>query len=158
MVHPDHETRVGAHRIFSVVLVPSSVCPRPSSSIPRTLSRTVSVFSSSAALFEKLRKDTFLSKENACQDNKENGVSDEEPRYLNNDMLNRLKSSYSRVYSMKSPLVSMTTDGNAVINSNKEMVSFWKCLYHLRYPYPLHHRACSLRHALVTPPSHIVIV
>ncbi|KAM4091941.1 hypothetical protein ACJW30_09G174500 [Castanea mollissima] len=121
MVHPDHETRVGAHRIFSVVLVPSSVCPRPSSSIPRTLSRTVSVFSSSAALFEKLKKDAFLSKENAFQDNKENGVSEEEPRNLNNDMLNRLKSSYSRVYSMKSPLVSMTTDGNAVINSNKEM-------------------------------------
>ncbi|KAL3339115.1 hypothetical protein AABB24_027973 [Solanum stoloniferum] len=28
MVHPDHETRVGAHRIFSVVLVPSSVSPQ----------------------------------------------------------------------------------------------------------------------------------
>ncbi|GMY18932.1 protein SEMI-ROLLED LEAF 2 isoform X2, partial [Fagus crenata] len=111
MVHPDHETRIGAHRIFSVVLVPSSVCPRSSSSIPetkkasdlpRTLSRTVSVFSSSAALFEKLR-------------------NEEEPRNINNGMLTRLKSSYSRVYSMKSPLVSLTTDGNAVINSNKEM-------------------------------------
>uniref|UniRef100_A0A2N9G7V7 Uncharacterized protein n=1 Tax=Fagus sylvatica TaxID=28930 RepID=A0A2N9G7V7_FAGSY len=130
MVHPDHETRIGAHRIFSVVLVPSSVCPRSSSSIPetkkasdlpRTLSRTVSVFSSSAALFEKLRKEKFSSNETACQDNKENGVSEEEPRNINNGMLNRLKSSYSRVYSMKSPLVSMTTDGNAMINSNKEM-------------------------------------
>ncbi|GMY18926.1 protein EFR3 homolog B [Fagus crenata] len=130
MVHPDHETRIGAHRIFSVVLVPSSVCPRSSSSIPetkkasdlpRTLSRTVSVFSSSAALFEKLRKEKFSSNETAYQDNKENGVSEEEPRNINNGMLTRLKSSYSRVYSMKSPLVSMTTDGNAVINSNKEM-------------------------------------
>ncbi|KAI9161669.1 hypothetical protein LWI28_019548 [Acer negundo] len=61
MVHPDHETRVGGHRIFSVVLVPSSVCPQPSSNnpepkkaadLPRALSRTVSVFSSSAALFD----------------------------------------------------------------------------------------------------------
>ncbi|KAI3984401.1 hypothetical protein MKX01_011355, partial [Papaver californicum] len=63
MVHPDHQTRVEAHRIFSVVLVPSSICPKPSSTAApdnfnhrRTLSRTVSVFSSSAALFEKLRK------------------------------------------------------------------------------------------------------
>jgi hypothetical protein len=148
MVHPDHETRIGAHRIFSVVLVPSSVCPRSSSSIPetkkasdlpRTLSRTVSVFSSSAALFEKLRKEKFSSNETACQDNKENGVSEEEPRNINNGMLNRLKSSYSRVYSMKSPLVSMTTDGNAMINSNKEMVSFWKSLFYLRYLYLSHH-------------------
>ncbi|KAG0531695.1 hypothetical protein BDA96_04G044300 [Sorghum bicolor] len=37
MVHPDHETRVGAHH-------------------QRTLSRAVSVFSSSAALFDKLRR------------------------------------------------------------------------------------------------------
>ncbi|XP_076955058.1 protein SEMI-ROLLED LEAF 2-like [Bidens hawaiensis] len=34
MVHKDHETRVGSHRIFSVVLVPSSVCPQSSSLVP----------------------------------------------------------------------------------------------------------------------------
>ncbi|PHU06938.1 hypothetical protein BC332_23427 [Capsicum chinense] len=28
MVHPDYETRVGAHRIFSVILVPSCVSPQ----------------------------------------------------------------------------------------------------------------------------------
>ncbi|KAG2395138.1 Mitogen-activated protein [Vigna angularis] len=64
MVHADHETRVGAHRVFSVVLVPSSVCPQPSqefasvksADIQRMLSRNVSVFSSSAALFEKLER------------------------------------------------------------------------------------------------------
>ncbi|PHT52477.1 E3 ubiquitin-protein ligase UPL3 [Capsicum baccatum] len=64
MVHPDHETRVGAHRIFSVVLVPSSVSPqkvseetclRKATDFSRALSRTVAVFSSSAALFGKLR-------------------------------------------------------------------------------------------------------
>ncbi|KAJ1277866.1 hypothetical protein BS78_04G036000 [Paspalum vaginatum] len=66
MAHPDHETRVAAHRIFSVVLVPSSVSPFPNLRSPdqrrkhdvqRTLSRAVSVFSSSAALFDKLRRD-----------------------------------------------------------------------------------------------------
>ncbi|RLN07872.1 uncharacterized protein C2845_PM11G14300 [Panicum miliaceum] len=64
MVHPDHETRVAAHRIFSVVIVPSSVSPftnlkspdqRRKHEVQRTLSRAVSVFSSSAALFDKLR-------------------------------------------------------------------------------------------------------
>ena len=71
MVHPDHETRVGAHRVFSVVLVPSSVCPRPDSKeqdFRRTLSRTVSVFSSSAALFDKLRRDKTFMREIFCQD------------------------------------------------------------------------------------------
>ncbi|CAN1348774.1 Protein SEMI-ROLLED LEAF 2 [Linum perenne] len=66
MVHPDHETRVGAHRIFSVVLVPSSFCPRPISTsldlkrqaqVERQLSRAVSAFSSSAALFEKMKRE-----------------------------------------------------------------------------------------------------
>lgn len=33
MVHQDNETRIGAHRIFSVVLVPSSVCPHASPSM-----------------------------------------------------------------------------------------------------------------------------
>ncbi|KAJ6363411.1 hypothetical protein OIU78_003560 [Salix suchowensis] len=102
MIHPDHETRVGAHRIFSVVLVPSSVSPRPSSTKPgsnkgsdlsRTLSRTVSVFSSSAALFDKLRRDKSSTGEN---------------------------SSTSRVYSMRNPDVPSTSDGNPVDILNKE--------------------------------------
>lgn len=151
MVHPDHETRIGAHRVFSVVLVPSSVFPRPSSSItesnkasdlPRTLSRTVSVFSSSAALFEKLKNEKFSSRENVSQDSKENGANEEEPRNTDNGMLNRLKSSYTRVYSMKNATAPMTTDGNSVSYLNKETVSFWQCLDHLGYPYLLHHRAC----------------
>ncbi|KAL8459913.1 hypothetical protein ACS0TY_031715 [Phlomoides rotata] len=99
MVHPDHETRVGAHQIFSVVLVPSSVCPHLDSDVsdskknvdlPRSLSRTVSVFSSSAALFEKLKRQQNPSKENDIDVNNENGV------------MNRIKSTYSRVYSFRS--------------------------------------------------------
>ncbi|XP_074320484.1 protein SEMI-ROLLED LEAF 2 [Silene latifolia] len=115
MVHKDHETRVGAHRIFSVVLVPSSVAPRQISSVPlsgkaahvpRSLSRTVSVFSSSAALFEKLRKERSGSKENVLSE-------------VNNDsgVLNRLKSSYSRAYSMKA----MPTEEISLSTLNKEV-------------------------------------
>ncbi|KAK6791200.1 hypothetical protein RDI58_010281 [Solanum bulbocastanum] len=102
MVHPDHETRVGAHRIFSVVLVPSSVSPqkvseethlRKATDFSRALSRTVSVFSSSAALFGKLRDQRSPSMEKVTlgMEQKDN----------NSGMLNRIKSTYSGVYSMK---------------------------------------------------------
>ncbi|KAG6769203.1 hypothetical protein POTOM_024820 [Populus tomentosa] len=126
MVHPDHETRVGAHRIFSVVLVPSSVSPRPSSTNPgsnkgsdlsRTLSRTVSVFSSSAALFDKLRRDKTSTRENVCQDNKNNALEVEQ---INNGILARLTSSTSRVHSMKNSYVPSTSDENPVNILNKE--------------------------------------
>ncbi|KAF8043985.1 hypothetical protein BT93_A2076 [Corymbia citriodora subsp. variegata] len=128
MVHPDHETRVAAHRIFSVVLVPSSVCPRPSSVIseskkgqdlPRTLSRTVSVFSSSAALFEKLRNEKILLRDHAPQDDKENSEGD--TRNNNIGMLSRLKSTYSRAYSIRNPSVPLNTDINPVSKLNKEL-------------------------------------
>lgn len=118
MVHNDHETRVGAHRIFSVVLVPSSVAPRQSSvhpssgkrrHIPRSLSRTVSVFSSSAALFEKLRKGRSDSRENALNEGNSNG-----------GVFNRLKSSYSRAYSIRTPVDVPTEEGSAG-NLNKEV-------------------------------------
>ncbi|GKV25742.1 hypothetical protein SLEP1_g35137 [Rubroshorea leprosula] len=109
MVHPDHETRIGAHSIFSVVLVPSSVCPHPSSvsskskkaKVPQTLSRAVSVFSSSAALFEMLREEKSFSRENIVLENNGSSASEREPQNNNSGLLNRLKSSYSQAYSVK---------------------------------------------------------
>ncbi|KAJ8565062.1 hypothetical protein K7X08_001522 [Anisodus acutangulus] len=103
MVHPDHETRVGAHRIFSVVLVPSSVSPqkvseetthlRKATEFSRALSRTVSVFSSSAALFGKLRDQRSSSMENV--------TLEMEQKDTNSGMLNRIKSTYSGARSMR---------------------------------------------------------
>ncbi|KAK8609218.1 hypothetical protein V6N13_025524 [Hibiscus sabdariffa] len=128
MVHPDHETRIGAHRIFSVVLVPTSVCPQDSSvisvaskaaALPRTLSRTVSVFSSSAALFEKLKKEKSSSRQNSFAEN-ENNASVGEAKNSNNTILNRLKSSYSRAYSSRYLPVSLETDETSPSNSNTE--------------------------------------
>ncbi|XP_039020119.1 protein SEMI-ROLLED LEAF 2-like [Hibiscus syriacus] len=131
MVHPDHETRIEAHRIFSVVLVPTSVCPRQSfvtsvankaAVIQRSLSRTVSVFSSSAALFEKLKKEkSFLRQSSSIQN--ENNASDGEVRNSNNTVLNRLKSSYSRAYSSRHLPVSLETDEISPGNSNTEFDS-----------------------------------
>ncbi|XP_020114977.1 uncharacterized protein LOC109728855 isoform X1 [Ananas comosus] len=127
MVHPDHETRVGAHRIFSVVLVPSSVCPFTLSAIPespsiydlrRTLSRTVSVFSSSAALFEKLRRDKCSFRESAIQENPHN--DDVRQNSINNQRLYKLQSSQSRVRSLKSPSVSLSMDISSVTKSPQD--------------------------------------
>ncbi|XP_024040140.1 uncharacterized protein LOC18031326 isoform X2 [Citrus clementina] len=129
MVHPDHETRVGAHQIFSVVLVPSSVYPNPSTNsaesrkagdLPRALSRTVSVFSSSAALFDKLRRDKTMSRDNTHQDNRDNIASEGQPRNSGNGGLNRLKSSYSRAYSRKASPASAMTDGNSMSDFKTE--------------------------------------
>ncbi|XP_071737557.1 protein SEMI-ROLLED LEAF 2-like [Rutidosis leptorrhynchoides] len=106
MVHPDHETRIGAHRIFSVVLVPSSVCPQPSSNIcvdpknvPRSLSRNVSAFSSSAALFQKMVKNN---KSNFGKEKVNSNVG--ELKASNVGVINRIKSTYSRTYSIKIPV------------------------------------------------------
>ncbi|PSS09982.1 hypothetical protein CEY00_Acc17070 [Actinidia chinensis var. chinensis] len=119
MVCPDYETRVGAHRVFSVVLVPSSIRPRISSTVPwsakatdiqRTLSRTASVFSSSAALFEKIRKDQCSPQEDVYQERKDKIVADENENINNQSMLNRLKSTYSRVYSVKRNPFPINTD------------------------------------------------
>ncbi|KAL6523251.1 hypothetical protein OROGR_016854 [Orobanche gracilis] len=126
MLHPDHDTRIGAHQIFSVVLVPSSVSPQtdpvmPDSNkkmeFPRTLSRTVSVFSSSAALFEKLKKQRNNSKENVLDLNKENVSGDTEQKNNPIGFLNRVRSTYSRVYSLRS---STTPDAESVTKSGRE--------------------------------------
>lgn len=125
MLHPDHETRIGAHQIFSVVLVPSSVSPQLDSHLldskknaefPRTLSRTVSVFSSSAALFEKLKKQRNNSKENLHELNKEKVPDDVNST---SGVFNRIKSSYSRTYSIRS---SPAPDADSLTKSSREVV------------------------------------
>ncbi|KHG10450.1 Protein EFR3 [Gossypium arboreum] len=130
MANRDHETRVGAHRIFSVVLVPSSVCPclpsatpssKRASNLQKTLSRTVSVFSSSAALFQKLgtegkeksvdnkvgningisMQDRLSSKKHHSTINENGTVGMDSTKPQSPSIVNRLKSSYSRAYSIR---------------------------------------------------------
>ncbi|KAL8500821.1 hypothetical protein ACS0TY_020416 [Phlomoides rotata] len=104
MASSDHETRLGAHRIFSVVLVPSSVCPYTASSsqnyadLERTLSRSVSAFSSSSALFEKLRKQ-HLSQNNVDQAADILKCTEGKPK--EQSLLTRLTSSYNRMATIK---------------------------------------------------------
>ncbi|CAN6561730.1 unnamed protein product [Malus baccata var. baccata] len=139
MVCVDHETRVGAHRIFSVVLVPSSVCPRPCAATPitteknnigRTLSRTVSVFSSSAALFEKLNKGSH-SQQTIGQELKDKVVIQEEAKVPNESMLNRLKSKFS---SRRHPSATSDPVGNEDASvSNHSVMNRLKSTYSRAY-------------------------
>ncbi|KAG0481879.1 hypothetical protein HPP92_009963 [Vanilla planifolia] len=146
MAHPDCETLVGAHRIFSIVLVPSSLCPYPSANLEstqkydlkRTLSRTVSVFSSSAALFDKLRRDKLSFRENSSQEvGQHDGKFDAKLNKLQSSKsntarlsrmqsssktdagLSKLQSSKSWLHSMKGPLPPAEED--SVGNTEKEM-------------------------------------
>ncbi|CAO2044524.1 unnamed protein product [Urochloa humidicola] len=135
MVHPDHETRVAAHRIFSVVIVPSSVSPFPKLKSPdqhrkheiqRTLSRAVSVFSSSAALFDKLRWENSF-RENIHEGSMNrilHGINDEtatpDDLHGSPSLRHSLKiSSASRKYSS----TSLKESQNSLIESTKEMES-----------------------------------
>ncbi|XP_042398166.1 protein SEMI-ROLLED LEAF 2-like isoform X1 [Zingiber officinale] len=129
MVHPDRLTHVDAHRIFSVVLVPSSVRPRSSGTeapmsadLQRSLSRTVSVFSSSAALFGKLRREKYSFNQTGLQDNV-NRVSlngDGQAVSNNDSRMQKLQSTLSRLRSTVNPPPS-NTDPNLSNNSTGEM-------------------------------------
>ncbi|KAK4414472.1 protein SEMI-ROLLED LEAF 2 [Sesamum alatum] len=108
MVSPDHETRLGAIRIFSVVLVPSSVCPHTAftsqcstigADLGRTLSRSASAFSSSAAIFEKLRKEHGSLQ--TIVDQADETLIDTEGKSKDQSLLTRLTSSYSRKPTIK---------------------------------------------------------
>lgn len=128
MLHPDHDTRIGAHQIFSVVLVPTSIAPQSDHTVseskknvlyPRTLSRTVSVFSSSAALFDKLKHQRIQSREIPSELNKEKPSGDIGQGNSASGVFNRLKSSYSRVQSFRTPV----PDADSTTKPSKEMVS-----------------------------------
>ncbi|XP_045793332.1 protein SEMI-ROLLED LEAF 2-like [Trifolium pratense] len=120
MVHPDHETRVVAHRIFSVILVPTASVPK-ASGVPRTLSRAVSFFTSSASLFEKLKLEKRSSSLRLSKFNKENVVGEVEPANGNVGIISRLKSSNSRVSSMNSPRFTDKMDGTTANSDNQNM-------------------------------------
>lgn len=129
MVYPDDETRVVAHRIFSVVLVPTSVAPHPcsttrdqvkSNDLKRTLSRTVSVFSSSAALLKKLRREKSIFREIIYHDSTDK-IKDNGHEKSNNDAgLYSLQS--CRLQSLKISSLPSTTDGTSVSNFSEVRV------------------------------------
>ncbi|XP_020531887.1 uncharacterized protein LOC18448561 isoform X2 [Amborella trichopoda] len=138
MVHPDHETRVGAHRVLSVVLLPSSVAPQigsVSSESPNgPLSTTVPGLSSCAGLFEMIVKEQSSKlgalpggkyKGNMMEDGmKEKLVQlgvDAGNEKVNNDVkLYTAHPSQSRSYSMKLSSPRLVTDGGTITETEKD--------------------------------------
>lgn len=91
MLHPDVEARLGAHQIFSVLLIPSSNHPRQTVASLRSgylyeqrrwHSNTASAFASITARLEKLRKEkdgTKIEHGNNVQDDlKEKEIAEED--------------------------------------------------------------------------------
>ena len=93
MVHPDVEVRVGAHQIFSILLIPSSNRSRHEASSLQSgfgyqsrgwQSNTASTFASITARLEKLRKEKDGPKSekhrnnNACDDFKDKETAEED--------------------------------------------------------------------------------
>lgn len=71
MMHPDAKTRIGAHQIFSVILVRSETYSRHEHAQRKWQSKSTSAFASATALFEKLRR------EKECGDKLENYPNDD---------------------------------------------------------------------------------
>jgi hypothetical protein len=93
--------------------------------IHRMLSRNVSVFSSSAALFEKLDKKQLSSQEDSHSDVKRNDVKINDVKIndvKSNDgsILNRLKSTYSRTASSRKSAMAFSESSKA---SNPSMMN-----------------------------------
>ncbi|KAB8089178.1 hypothetical protein EE612_014041 [Oryza sativa] len=129
MVYPDCETHLGAHRIFSVVLVPSSVSPCSFSGssqtskigIKRTLSRTTSVFSSSAALFGKLKRDVFSFRENSRLDGTNLIPISENSDQINGSDPKLFKSqTIQRMYSAKDSFVTSSSEISNLSGTTQE--------------------------------------
>ncbi|KAK1316161.1 hypothetical protein QJS10_CPA05g00220 [Acorus calamus] len=143
MVHPDVETRIGAHRIFSVLLVPCANNARHGAPFQleylnetrRWQSKTASVFASASALLAKLRREKEGLKTDKPMDDtwdefKDSEVIDEELKhgwarktspnlYLNCLVIDRTACSTT----------SMDTETNIVILSEDQIAqllsSFW---------------------------------
>jgi protein EFR3 len=72
MIHPDHETRVGSHRVLSATLLPLLKCPWSGFDLPVSLSMydtkvthlvALSAFSSPFVIRENIERSSSASKE-----------------------------------------------------------------------------------------------
>jgi len=115
MAHPDHETRVGSHRVFYAILFPSMVCPWSVPLVPsaskgydaqETLLVALSGFSSGAML-EKMRKESG-------SDASVRGMEED-------DKQPAVHSSHIEPHGIKNSPSFTNFDGRAVTESGKEV-------------------------------------
>lgn len=116
MAHPDPETRVWAHRIFSVVLMPSLYRPWSDQQ-----GKTLPAFLSSDAVSQKMRKESF----SMHGENREQLHARGEEEGNNIDMgLGRytVRSCRGQVYSFKLSSLNGLTDGKDVCISGLSLL------------------------------------
>lgn len=106
MSYPDHETRVGAHSIFSVVLMPSAISPL----VDEKMKTSGAVYGfSSVSTLQKNRGGSFSSQDESDMESVDVGTKVESSQISDPCM-----KQYGQSYSLKSAL----TGGRMVINLN----------------------------------------
>uniref|UniRef100_A0A0E0KCU2 Uncharacterized protein n=1 Tax=Oryza punctata TaxID=4537 RepID=A0A0E0KCU2_ORYPU len=139
MVHPDVDTRVGAHHMFSAVIVRGPSHQRSESDFlyetKKWQSRTTTVFASATALLEKLRreKESLGSDKTGSMvhdDEKEKSIREEENKHVwarkNSAYFSKLVFSFTDRYAA---LTSSTEEANIVMltedQTNQLLSAFW---------------------------------
>ncbi|KAF2938899.1 protein SEMI-ROLLED LEAF 2-like isoform X1 [Oryza sativa Japonica Group] len=137
MVHPDVDTRVGAHHMFSAVIVQGPSRQRSESDFlyetKKWQSRTTSVFASATALLEKLRREKESlgsDKTGNMDDEKEKSISEEENKHVwarkNSAYFSKLVFSFTDRYAA---LTSSAEEANIVMltedQKNQLLSAFW---------------------------------
>lgn len=110
MGHPDHETRVGAHHIFSTVLMPSLVCPWVEQN--RKSSEDFSGFSVVDTL-QKVKSQSFSIQVGRSDTEFTDGELKEEQSQFVDVKQSALSTLHAQLYSFKHAM----TDGKMVLNS-----------------------------------------
>lgn len=137
MSHPDHETRVGSHRVFSAVLAASVVTCWPFQFIPflskkgydpqSTLLVSLSGFSSTEAVLEKMEKNgcsiqNLYSGRSDTSDAGVDGMKEEQSQLVNGDIKRyAVHPSRSEQHSIKLAPPCAVFGGRVVSESEKEV-------------------------------------
>lgn len=117
MAHPDHETRVGAHHVFSTVLMPSLACPWVDQN--GISSEAFSGFSAVNTL-QKVSSQSFSIQVGKNDTESTDGELREERSQIADVKQSTLSPSYAQSYSFKHAM----TDGKMVLNSELYDLSF----------------------------------
>ncbi|XP_009393518.2 protein SEMI-ROLLED LEAF 2 [Musa acuminata AAA Group] len=144
MTHPDHETRVGSHRIFSAILVPTIVCPWSIPIIPLafngydpegTILVALSGFAPSGIIMEKFtHKSSFgngsLDNTKELGDAMRNRMEDRSQKSSASFKQNLVHPSQSDSQSTVFSHLSAVNDGKAVSRSGEEELIFMRLSSH----------------------------
>ncbi|KAF5942102.1 hypothetical protein HYC85_019744 [Camellia sinensis] len=113
MSHPDHETRVGAHHVFSIVLMPSLICPW----LVRNGGPAQALLGFSPIASERIKNGSF-----SIQDESNDKPKEEVSQVLDNGVTQSIKCpSRGRSFSFKNAMVNGKADLTALRLSSHQV-------------------------------------